>query len=105
MLALLLLLLTAAGTLNGQGGLFPPAHINVNMGEDRPVTATSVCISGENCNSSLINDGDDQTQWQSATGVTDVNVTVDLQGGTQNSLHLYAIQVVCALWNGYLLLH
>ena len=79
MLTVLLLLLVAAGTSKGQGS-FPPVHLNVNIGEDRPVTATSVCNDSSNCNPSLANDGDDSTYWQSVTGVSDVNITVDLQG-------------------------
>ena len=30
--------------------------------------------------SSFVNDEDDETYWQSATGISDVNITVDLQG-------------------------
>lgn len=73
---LVLHLIISSFPSDGQG-LFPSVDFGFNLAEDRPVVATSVC---NTCNSSLINDGDQGTSWQSATGVSDVNVTINLQG-------------------------
>lgn len=75
----LLVFLLFPASIVGQGS-FPPVNLVVNQAENRPVTATSACNLSVNCHPSLINDGDQNTHWRSETGVSDVNVTVDLQG-------------------------
>ena len=76
---LLYVAILAIRLANGQG-LFPTVNFGVNLAENRPVVATSVCSQQDNCNTSFINDGDHDTHWQSDVGDSEVNVTIDLEG-------------------------
>ncbi len=78
-LTVLLYIVTLFVHSNSQG-LFPTVNLGINLAENRPVQATSVCSQEDTCNSSFINDGNHDTYWQSDVGDNGVNVTIDLEG-------------------------